>query len=281
MMISRHLTRKWRSAAGWTFAVLAMLLVLFGLFDMLATILWRGATSFQWSMLTTVTKGIAGGLQNAILGTLELTLISIIIAAPIGVLGGIYCSEFATPRQSAAIRFVAEVLSGVPSIVIGYFCYLLLVLRFGWSFSALAAGIALTIMMLPYILRNTESSLGTVPLTQREAAWALGMTRFQAIVKVVWKPAGGGIATGVLLAIAIAMGETAPLLYTAGWSSSNPSFQLTHQQVGYLTYVIWTYIDQPYPAAHALAYSAAFVLLVFILLIHLIVRSITRLTRVH
>ncbi len=278
-MRSNRRIRKFRSAIGWILAGLATALVLFGLFDMLFTILWRGVTSFRWSMLTTVTQGTGGGLQNAILGTLELTLISIVIAAPIGILGGIYSAEFAGPKQAAVIRFIAEVLSGVPSIVIGYFCYLMMVLKLGWGFSALAAGIALTIMMLPYILRNTESSLRGVPLTQREAAWGLGMTRFQAITKVVWKPAAGGIATGVLLAIAIAMGETAPLLYTAGWSSNNPTLQLTHSQVGYLTYVVWTYIDQPYPASHALAYSAAFILLVFILIIHLLVRGFTRRVR--
>lgn len=274
MIATRGKRRKWRSNIGWSLAWLATCLVLFGLLDLLGTILIKGAISFRFNMLTTMTHGIAGGLQNAILGTFELIIISVVIATPLGILGGVYISEVASTKSANTIRFLTEILSGVPSIVIGYFAYLLMVLRWGWGFSALAGGIALTIIMLPYILRTTESSLGQVPLAQREGAWALGMTRFQAISKVVWRPAAGGITTGVLMAVAIGMGETAPLLYTAGWSSLNPTWQLTGHQVGYLTYVIWTYIDEPYPQAHALAYSAAFVLLVIILFIHLIVRLV-------
>lgn len=274
-MISAHRKRrKWRSNVGWVISWLATALVLFGLLDMIITVIGRGVTSFNWNMLFTVTTGIAGGLQNAILGTFELVIISIVIAAPLGILGGVYVSEFAGTRLAATIRFLTEVLSGVPSIVLGYFGYLLMVLQWGWGFSALAGGIALTVIMLPYILRTTEASLLQVPLSQREAAWALGMTKFQSISKIVWRPAAGGIATGVLMAVAIGMGETAPLLYTAGWSSMNPTLQLTHQPVGYLTYVIWTYLDQPYPQARALAYSAAFILIVIILFIHLVVRTL-------
>ncbi|WP_303798209.1 phosphate ABC transporter permease PstA [Alicyclobacillus macrosporangiidus] len=275
-MTIRSKMRKWRSNLGWGLAWFGTALVLFGLLHLLWTVLSKGITSFRWDMLTTVTHGIAGGLQNAILGTFELILISTIIAAPLGILGGVYVSEFAHTKVASVIRFLTEVLSGVPSIVIGYFGYLLMVLNWGWGFSALAGGIALTIIMLPYILRTTESSLQQVPLAQREGAWALGMTRFQAISRVVWRPAAGGIATGVLMAVAIGMGETAPLLYTAGWSSLNPTWHLTGHQVGYLTYVVWTYIDQPYPEAHALAYSAAFILLVIILLIHVVVRVLVK-----
>ena len=271
---ARRVRRKWRSNLGWGFAWVATALVLFGLMNMLFTIVSKGLTSFRWNMLTTVTSGIAGGLQNAILGTFELVIISTVIAAPLGILGGVFVSEFAGSRLATVIRFLTEVLSGVPSIVLGYFGYLLMVLQWGWKFSALAGGITLTVIMLPYILRTTEASLLQVPLAQREAAWALGMTKFQAISKVVWRPAAGGMATGVLMAIAIGMGETAPLLYTAGWSTFNPTFKLTHEPVGYLTYVVWTYLDQPYPQARALAYSAAFVLVVIILFIHLVVRTL-------
>jgi phosphate transport system permease protein len=271
---SQRMKRKVKSQVSWAIAWIATVLVLFGLFDIFGTILFKGVTSFRFSMLTTITQGIAGGLQNAILGTLELIVISTVIAAPLGILGGIYVSEFAHSRVASVIRFLTEILSGVPSIVIGYFGYLLMVLRWGWGFSALAGGIALTIIMLPYILRTTEASLLQIPLAQREGAWALGLTQFQTIRKVIWKQAVGGIATGVLLAVAIGMGETAPLLYTAGWSSFNPTLQLTGHQVGYLTYVVWTYLDQPYPEARALAYSAAFVLVVIILLIHIAVRAI-------
>ncbi|CAM3738470.1 phosphate ABC transporter permease PstA [Alicyclobacillus pomorum] len=280
MMKQRRKRRKVGGCIGWTVAWLAAALVLFSLADMVYTILWNGIKSFRISMLFTITSGNAGGLENAILGTLYLIVLSIIIAAPLGILGGIYVSEFASSRIAGVIRFLTEVLSGVPSIVIGYFGYLFMVLRWGWGFSALAGGIALTIIMLPYILRTTESSLMQVPMAQREAAWGLGMTRFQAVTKVIWRPAAGGIATGVLLAVAIGLGETAPLLYTAGWSTYNPSLALTHHQIGYLTYIVWSYIDMPYTESHALAYSAAFVLLMVILFIHLVVRAIVQRTMV-
>lgn len=273
-MVARRKRRKTGAIIGWSLGWLATALVLFTLVDMIGTIVVKGVQSFRWNMLWTVTQGTAGGLENAILGTFELIIISLIIAAPLGIFGGIYVSEFAGAKTAKVIRFMTEILSGVPSIVIGYFAYLLMVLQWGWGFSALAGGIALTIIMLPYILRSTEASLLQVPLTLREAAWGLGMTRFQAIRKVIVRPAAGGMATGVLLAIAIGMGETAPLLYTAGWSRLNPTFQLTHHQLGYLTYIVWTYIDMPYDEAHALAYSAAFVLLVIVLAINIGVRAL-------
>lgn len=268
----RRRRRKAGSFIGWGFGWLAAALVIFALFDLLISIVGRGARAFNWSMLVQPTHGIAGGLENAIIGTFELVIIAIVFSAPLGVLGGVYNSEFASKRVSSVIRFLAEVLSGVPSIVIGYFGYLLMVLEWHWGFSALAGGIALTIMMIPYILRTTETSLQQVPHAQREAAWALGMTRFQAISRAIWRPAAGGIATGILLAVAIGLGETAPLLYTAGWNTNMPTGQLTHQQVPYLTYIVWDYLNQPYKQAQNLAYAAAFVLLVVVLVIQLGVR---------
>lgn len=160
----RRRRRKWKSALGWGLAWLAFALVLFGLVDLVGSVMWEGIRSFRFSMLFEPTQGIAGGLENAILGTFELVFIGVVFAAPLGILGGIFTSEFAPPRLAAAIRFVAEVLSGVPSIVIGYFGYLLLVLRFHWGFSALAGGVALTLIMLPYILRTTDTSLQQVSL---------------------------------------------------------------------------------------------------------------------
>lgn len=264
--------RKIASYVGWGTGWAAAGLVLFSLFDLLASIIWKGVRAFHWSMLIQPTHGIAGGMSNAIIGTFELVLIAMVFATPLGVLGGVYNSEFAHKRVSSVVRFLAEVLSGVPSIVLGYFGYLLMVVQWHWGFSALAGGIALTIMMIPYVLRTTETSLQQVPHGQREAAWALGMTRYQAISKAIWRPAAGGIATGLLLAVAIGLGETAPLLYTAGWNTNMPTGQLTHQQVPYLTYIVWDYINQPYPAANNLAYAAAFVLLVVVLVIQLGVR---------
>lgn len=272
MIHSGRMRRKIASYVGWGTGWAAAGLVLFSLFDLLASIIWKGVRAFHWSMLIQPTHGIAGGMSNAIIGTFELVLIAMVFATPLGVLGGVYNSEFAHKRVSSVVRFLAEVLSGVPSIVLGYFGYLLMVVQWHWGFSALAGGIALTIMMIPYVLRTTETSLQQVPHGQREAAWALGMTRYQAISKAIWRPAAGGIATGLLLAVAIGLGETAPLLYTAGWNTNMPTGQLTHQQVPYLTYIVWDYINQPYPAANNLAYAAAFVLLVVVLVIQLGVR---------
>lgn len=273
-MTGRRRRRKVASFVGWGFGWLAAALVLFALFDLLFSVVWHGARAFRFSMLTQPTTGIAGGLENAIIGTFELVIIAIVFAAPLGILGGVYASEFAHRRSASVIRFLAEVLSGVPSIVIGYFGYLLMVIEWHWGFSALAGGIALTIMMLPYILRTTETSLKQVPHAQREAAWALGMTKFQAISRAIWRPAAGGIATGILLAIAIGLGETAPLLYTAGWNTHVPNAHLTHEQIPYLTYVVWDYLNQPYSQARNLSYAAAFVLLVIILVIQLVVRGL-------
>lgn len=272
MRASRRKSRKIRSFVWWCIAWLATALVLFALADMVGSILIKGVTSFHFSILTTLPKQFGGGLRNAILGTFELVVISVIFSVPLGILGGVFVSEYANHRLASFIRFLTEVLSGVPSIIIGYFGYLLMVLHWGWGFSPLAAGISLTIIMLPYILRTTDSSLTQVSLAQREGAWALGMTRFQAISRVVWRPATNGILTGVLLAVAISMGETAPLLYTAGWTTLDPTLALTHQPIGYLTYVIWTYIDMPYASSHALAYSAAFLLVLVVLLIQIVLR---------
>ncbi|MCL6627577.1 MAG: hypothetical protein K6T68_13445, partial [Alicyclobacillus shizuokensis] len=143
--------RRLSSFFGWGLAWACAGLVVGALVDLLVTIIIKGVTSFRWDMLTTVTHGVAGGLQNAILGTLWLVCIAIVIAAPVGILGGVYLAEFARTSWARAVRFWTEVLSGVPSIVVGYFVYLLLVLGLGWGFSALAAGIALVIIMLPYI----------------------------------------------------------------------------------------------------------------------------------
>ncbi|GMA51902.1 phosphate transport system permease protein PstA 2 [Alicyclobacillus contaminans] len=273
---SRRLRRKLGSWIGFGGSWLATALVLFSLVDMVATILWHGVLSFRPAMLWTVTSGNGGGLENAILGTLYLVFLAVVISAPLGILGGIFVSEFAGSRLASVIRFCTEGLSGVPSIVIGYFGYLFMVIRWGWEFSTLAGSLALTVIMVPYILRSTEASLQQVPHALREAAWGLGMTKSQAITRVIWKSGASGIITGVLLAVAIGLGETAPLLYTAGWSMYNPSLALTHHQIGYLTYVVWTYIDMPYNESHALAYSAACVLLVVILFIHLVLRTLVQ-----
>ncbi len=251
----------------WGLCGAALALVVFPAVDIIVDILIHSAGSWSLSLLTTTTFGEAGGLLNAWTGTLLLMALLLLMAGPIGVLGGIYLAEFSSKRLAQVLRFASEVLAGVPSIVIGYVIYLVFVIVFGWSFSALAGVIALTIMVTPYIMKSTEAALQQVPASLREGGSALGLSHALTIRRVLLPLALPNILNGLVVAEAIGMGETAPLIYTAGWSNSLPSLQLVHQPVGYLTYVVWTYINQPSAAAHQLAYSAAALLIIFLLLL--------------
>lgn len=217
--------------------------------------------AWHLAVFLTPVQGVAGGLANAILGTLWLSVLTLAVAAPVGIATGTFLVEYAPPWVRQSIMFVSDILVGVPSIVMGYAGYLAFVLALGWGFSALAAALTLAAVVLPYIIRNTVEAVAKVPAGLRDAARALGFSRARTVWAVVWPEARGGMAAGVLLAMAVAMGETAPLLYTAEWSQSLPSAQLTHHPVGYLTYVVWTYIQEPYPAAVALAYMAGLLLM--------------------
>ena len=235
----------------------------------------RGIPAWSWSLLTTPTSGIAGGLLNAWTGTLALMLLLALLAGPIGVLAGLYIAEFSGRRTAQALRLTTEILSGIPSIVVGYVIYLAFVVGLGWAFSLLAGGIALTIMVVPYVIKSTEASLNQVPTALREGGAALGLSPRRVLWDIARPIATPGIVTGVVIAEAIGMGETAPLLYTAGWSNALPAFQLTHRPIGYLTYVVWTYLNEPYPEAHQLAYSAAGLLIVLLLALILLGRIIS------
>ena len=220
-----------------------------------------------------------GGMANAIAGTLLLTGLAAVMAIPIGVVSGIYMSEYAGSRFAGLTRFAADTLNGVPSIVIGLFAYGIAVLPFK-HFSALAGGFALGVMMIPIIARTTEELLLLVPGTMREGALALGATRARAVFSVVLPAALPGIVTGIVLALARIAGETAPLLFTA----FNNRFFSTElrEPIASLTVQVYTYAISPYDDWHRQAWAGALVLVTIVLVCSLAARFATRrLERMH
>ena len=260
----RHL----RGIVFWILCGFALTAIIAPAIAVVVSVLIKAAPQLKWSLLTNTTGNIQNpGLQNAILGTLVLAVGVTVVAGSIGVLGGIYLAEFAPRRLSGPMRFFSEVLAGVPSIVIGLVAYTIFVEALHWGFSVLSAIIALSLLTLPYIVKTTEVSFAQVPRSLREAAIALGLSRITTIRKVLLPPALPGIISGMVIALAISTGETAPLLYTAGFSQSNPTPGLFKNPIGYLTYVTYYYVGQPGAQDQALASAAAGVTILLILLL--------------
>ncbi|HXW31481.1 MAG TPA: phosphate ABC transporter permease PstA [Acidimicrobiales bacterium] len=266
--------------------VLALLLVLGPTVWLVIGIVGRAVPGFRWSVLTQALTPTGGGIENSIFGTLILMVGVFVIAGGVGVLAGVYLAEFCPPRRNGkagggVLRTASDVLSGFPSIVLGYVGYVALVIGLHWGFSLLSAWIILSIMVVPYIAKATETSLRQVPTNYREGAVALGMAEGYALRKVTLKTAMPGIVTGLLLAMAIALGETAPLAYTAGVSTtSSASFALTHHAEPYLTYLVFNYFDlSSPPTAKFLAYDAALLLLVLVLVLLVTARLLVNRTQ--
>lgn len=242
-----------------TFLVAGVLLIILGY------LAWNGATSLNWDFFTQLpapTGETGGGMANAILGSAKVLLVAMLIGVPIGFFAGVYLAEFGGGSFSGLIRYTADLLNGVPSIVIGIFAYALVVLPMGHA-STLAGGFALGVMMIPISLRTTEEFLRAVPVSLREGAMALGASKSRTIFTVVVPAARNGILSGLMLNLARVAGETAPLLFTTlgndfwsyGWL----------QPTATLPQMIFKYAISPYPDLNRQAWAAGFVLLVLVL----------------
>ena len=271
-----HTWRKIKSALASGIAFVSAVLVITPLGLVFFHLVINGASSLNWDFFTKLPApvgAVGGGMVNAIVGSLELLALAGIIGIPIGVLGGVYLAEYGSARLNSVLRFLADVLNGVPSITWGVVVYGLVVLRFK-SFSAYAGGLALGLIMIPLILRTTEEVVLLVPNGYREAALALGVSRWKTIVHIVMKTASKGIITGILLALARIGGETAPLLFTAfGNHFWNHSLS---QPIAALPLQIFTYAISPYEDWHRQAWAGALVLVTGIFCVNVIVRILTR-----
>jgi len=264
-MVSRKFKRKWWNRFMLFLTVLATGIALVPLASILVYVTIKGLPALNWEFFTQLPKAVGepgGGLGNAILGTIILVLLAAGIALPFGILTGIYLAEFGKERLAFIVRFLCDVLTGVPSIIVGIVVYSTVVLTMK-RFSALAGGIALAIIMLPLVARSTEEMLRLVPRSLREASLALGATQGRTIRSVVLRSALGGIVTGAMLATARVAGETAPLLFTALNSRYWPTG--LDERIASLPVYIFTYSTTPYEDLHRLAWGAALVLVSMVL----------------
>ncbi|MBV2350874.1 phosphate ABC transporter permease PstA [Synechococcus sp. HK05] len=271
---------RWNQLLTATAALFTALAVL-PLIVVIAYVLFKGGSLITLQLLTELPPppGLdGGGIGNAILGTLIVTLVAALIAVPVGVGAGVYLAEFASVGWFARfVRFGTNVLAGVPSIICGVFVYGLLVstrLFFNQSYSALAGGIALAVLMLPTVIKTTDEALKLVPQELRWGAMGVGASRFVTITRVTLPAAFSSIATGVVLAIARAAGETAPLIFTALFSPFWP--EGLFNPIASMSVLIYNFAIMPYEAQIALAWASSFVLVVMILLANLLARWLGR-----
>ncbi|MGB6482488.1 MAG: phosphate ABC transporter permease PstA [Candidatus Acidiferrales bacterium] len=239
------------------------------LFFILGYLVWHGGRDLSWNFFTKLPVPVGesgGGVANAIVGSAKLLLVAMLFGVPVGILAGVYLAEFSGRTANFVVRYITDLLNGVPSIVIGIFAYSVVVVPMR-HFSTLAGGFALGVMTIPITVRSTEQFLRAVPNTLREGALALGASKWKTILTVIVPAAGSGIITGVMLALARVAGETAPLLFTAfgnqywshGWN----------QPISSLPMIIYTYATGPYQEWHEQAWAAGLVLLALVLVVNI------------
>jgi phosphate transport system permease protein len=268
--------RRAKSAIMEGVAALSALLVVAPLLLVFGFLLYQGATAVNLDFFTHLPKPvgeIGGGMGNAILGSLILLGLAAVLGLPLGILGGMYLAESSDPRLPVILRFLADVLNGVPSIVIGIFAYTVIVLPMR-RFSALAGGFALAVIMIPVVLRTTEEMLRLVPGTLREAGLGLGLPRWKVTLRVILPTARAGIMTGVMVSVARVAGETAPLLFTAFgnrfWQGG------LDQPIAALPLQVFAYAIAPYDDWHRQAWAGALVLIGLVFVVSLAARLATR-----
>ena len=275
-MIARTTARKLTNILMFSVTGICTLIAVSVLFFILGYLLWEGGRALSWSFFTRLPTPVGetgGGFANAIVGSAKLLLLASLIGVPIGFMGGVYLAEFGGATPAFVVRYMTDLLNGVPSIVMGIFAYGFVVLRMG-HFSTIAGGIALGVMMIPIAVRSTEEFLRAVPNSLREAALALGATKWKSVATIVVPAAMRGIITGVMLDLARVAGETAPLLFTSfnnrfwspGWNQPTAS----------LPVMIFTYAIAPYEDWHRQAWAAGLVLLALVLIANITARFVLR-----
>jgi phosphate transport system permease protein len=274
--VSRQSRRRLKSRLMVGVMLIAVAVAVLPLILILSSLVMRGAGSLSPSFFTNppVPVGeIGGGVLHAIVGTLTIVGVASLVGVPIGIAAGLYCTEYPATRLAVVTRFIADVLNGTPSIVVGILAWTWVVVP-QQNFSAMAGSVALSVLMIPMVMRTTEELLKLVPNSLREAALALGFPRWRTSISVVLRTALPGIVTGTLLAVARISGETAPLLFTA-LGSEYLSTRLD-QPMAALPLLVFKYAQSPYPEWHQLAWTSALVLILVVLALSVAARLATR-----
>lgn len=274
--MNRRTWRRLTSNAMVALMVGAVIVAVLPLLFILGSLVLRGASSLSLSFFTSTPAPVGetgGGVLHAIVGTLTIVGLAALVGIPVGIAAGFYCTEYRGTRLATVTRFVADVLNGTPSIVVGVFAWTWVVAT-QKHFSALAGSVALAVLMIPMVMRTTEELLNLVPTSLREAALALGYPRWRTSLVVVLRTALPGIVTGSLLSVARISGETAPLLFTA-LGSQYLTFDVTRPMAA-LPLVVYQYATGPYPEWHRLAWTASLVLILVVLVLSIAARLATR-----